>query len=148
MHDRRASRTLEGQNDEKSQVLIGELADATGVSTKAVRYYEQRGLLHEPDRTPAGYREYRPAVVERVRFIRRAQAAGLTLRQIGEVLAIRDDGRPPCTHVADLVDGRLATVEQRLEDLRRVREQLRRVRRRLDDLDPAHCPPGDVCSAI
>ena len=129
-------------------MLIGEVAGATGVSTKALRYYEQRGLLHEPERTTGGYRDYTPEIVDRVAFITQAQAAGLTLRQIGEVLAIRDDGRAPCGHVADVVDDRLAEVETCLRELRRTRDQLRQLRRRLDRLDPADCPPGNICTAV
>jgi DNA-binding transcriptional MerR regulator len=127
---------------------IGELATAAGVSAKTVRYYESEGLLPEPRRAPNGYRDFDPADVERVIFVRQAQAAGLTLRQIREVLAIRDDGRPPCAHVADLVDARLAEVEQRLGMLRDTRRRLLDVRERLDGLDPADCPPGSICAAI
>jgi DNA-binding transcriptional MerR regulator len=129
-------------------MLIGEVADATGVSTKALRYYEREGLLHEPDRTAGGYRDYRPEIVTRVGFIKQARAAGLTLRQIGEILTIRDDGRPPCGHVEELVDERLADVEVRLRELRRARTQLRQLRDRLEVLDPVDCSPGDICAAV
>jgi len=129
-------------------MLIGEVAEVTGVTAKTLRFYEDRSLLHEPMRTPAGYRDYPRETVDRVRFIRQAQAAGLTLRQIGEVLEIRDGGRPPCGHVAVLVEERLTEVEQRLVELRRTRVQLRRLRGRLDDLDPVDCPPGDICTAV
>lgn len=129
-------------------MLIGEVAEATGVSTKALRYYEAEGLLHEPARTSGGYRDYKSEVVDRVGFIKQAQAAGLTLRQIGQVLAIRDDGHSPCRHVGELVDQQLADVERRLADLRRTRTQLREVRGRLDGLEPADCDPSAVCSAI
>ena len=129
-------------------MLIGELADATGVSTKTLRFYEGEGLLHEPDRTAGGYRDYRPDVIDRVGFIRHAQAAGLTLRQIAEILQVRDGGRAPCGHVAGLVDDRLADVEERLAELRATRTQLRKLRDRLDGLDPADCPPDDICIAV
>ena len=129
-------------------MLIGELAEVTGVSTKALRFYENEGLLHEPDRTAGGYRDYRPDVIDRVVFIRQAQAAGLTLSQIAEVLTVRDDGRAPCGHVARLVDDRLADVEARLAELEHTRTQLRELRGRLDELDPADCPPDDICVAV
>lgn len=129
-------------------MLIGEVADATGVSTKALRYYERQGLLDEPDRTGGNYRDYSSQVIDRVEFIKQAQAAGFTLRQIGEILAIRDDGRAPCHHVADLVDERLDDIDRRLADLRRTRGQLREVRARLDGLEPSDCEPDAVCSAI
>lgn len=129
-------------------MLIGALADATGVPAKTLRYWEGEGLLHEPDRTGGGYRDYPSETVDRVAFIRNAQAAGLTLRQIGEILAIRDDGQAPCRHVAELIEERLQHVEQRLHELRTIQEQLRRLRRRLDALDPADCRPSAVCSAL
>ena len=129
-------------------MLIGEVAEVTGVSTKALRFYENEGLLHEPDRTAGGYRDYRPDVIDRVVFIRQAQAAGLTLSQIAEVLTIRDGGRTPCGHVARLVDDRLADVEARLAELEHTRKQLRQLRSRLDELDPADCPPDDICVAV
>lgn len=129
-------------------MLIGEVAAATGASTKTLRYYEGRRLLHEPARTPGGYRDYRPEVVDRIAFIRRAQAAGLTLRQIGDVLQVRDGGRAPCDHVAAMVDARLAEVEQRLAELERTRAQLHDLRSRLVDLDPADCPPDGICVAV
>ena len=129
-------------------MLIGEVAEVTGVSTKTLRFYEDEGLLHEPDRTAGGYRDYRSDVIDRVVFIRQAQAAGLTLNQIAEVLTIRDGGRAPCGHVARLVDDRLADVEARLAELEHTRTQLRDLRGRLDELDPADCPPDDICVAV
>lgn len=127
---------------------IGELAAATGVTAKTLRFYEREGLLHEPPRTASGYRDYQAQVADRVRFVKQAQAAGLTLRQIAEILAIRDDGRPPCRHVAVLVEDRLADVDRRLVELRRTRAHLDDLRRRLEGLDPAACPPGEICAAL
>jgi DNA-binding transcriptional MerR regulator len=106
-------------------VRIGELAAATGVATKTLRFYEDQGLLPEPERTPAGYRDYPPEIADRVAFIRHAQAAGLTLRQIREILGVRDGGHAPCRDVADLVAQRLADVEERLRELHDTRAQLR-----------------------
>lgn len=129
-------------------MLIGQLADATGVTTKTLRYYESEGLLHEPARAANGYRDYPAESVERVVFIREAQGAGLTLRQIGEVLAVRDGGDAPCAHVSAVVDARLADVDRHLRELRTIRAQLLALRTRLDGLDPADCAPGDICSAV
>ena len=129
-------------------MLIGQVADATGMSTRTLRFYEAQGLLDEPDRTAGGYRDYSPEVVDRVGFIRQAQAAGLTLRQIAEILDVRDGGRAPCGHVARLVDERLAEIDRRLSDLRQARTQLQQLRTRLDQLDPADCPPGEICVAV
>lgn len=129
-------------------MLIGELATRTGVSTKTLRFYEQRGLLHAPARTPGGYRDYDDAACERVRFIRRAQGAGLTLRQIGEVLTIRDGGQAPCAHVSRSVAEQLDQVEARLTELERTREDLHALQDRLGHLDVADCSDDAICAAI
>jgi DNA-binding transcriptional MerR regulator len=129
-------------------MLIGELASATGVTAKTLRFYEDEGLLHEPDRTPGGYRDYPPDVLARVQFIRCAKVAGLTLRQIRAVLAIRDDGQAPCSHVAQLVSDSLVDTERRLRELQQTRAQLRQLQQRLAELDPTDCQPSSICSAI
>src|SRR6266498_3608902 len=77
---------------------IGEVADRAGVPAKTIRFWEDRRLLPPPARTPAGYRDYGTVVLERIGFIRHAQAAGLTLDAIGQILGIRDGGQPPCAH--------------------------------------------------
>ncbi len=129
-------------------MLIGELGAATGVGTKTLRFYEAEGLLAEPARTSNGYRDYRDEAVGRVLFIRRAQAAGLTLAQISQVLAIRDDGHSPCAHVADLVEQRLDEVSGRLDELARTRDELISLRERLAALDPVDCHDDTICAAI
>ncbi|MBS3941757.1 MAG: MerR family transcriptional regulator [Actinobacteria bacterium] len=127
---------------------IGELAATADTTTKTLRFYEERGLLPAPRRTASGYRDYPASMVNRVGFIRAAQASGLTLAQIGEILAIRDEDRPPCTHVVALVDQRLADVEDALAQLLSVREELRGLRTRAVALDPADCAPGNICAAV
>ncbi len=129
-------------------MLIGQLAEATGVTTKTLRFYEDEALLAEPARTPAGYRDYPDAAIDRVRFIRHAQAAGLTLAHIGQILAIRDGGEPPCDHVARLVDQRLVDLERRLAELEHTRAELHALKRRLDALDPVDCDDTGICVAI
>src|SRR5439155_15385825 len=75
------------------EMLIGEVADRSGVSTKAIRYYEDIGLLPPPERTASGYRDYAASVVDRLAFIRAAQAVGLSLGEIRGVVALRDEGQ-------------------------------------------------------
>ncbi len=125
---------------------IGELARRTGTTTKTLRFYEDEGLLPEPHRMPSGYRDYPAASLDRVGFIRDAQAAGFTLRQIGQILDIQDGGQPACEHVGQLVTQRLREVEQRIAELRQTREQLRELARRTSEVDPADCT--DYCIVI
>lgn len=120
-------------------MLIGQVADQTGVTTKALRFYEREGLVPEPDRTAGGYRSYEPSVVDRIAFIKDAQAAGFTLAQVGEILEIRDAGEPPCGHVTTLVHERLAQVEQRLREMEAIRVELHRIETRADAFEPDGC---------
>jgi DNA-binding transcriptional MerR regulator len=82
---------------------IGELAKLSNTSTKTIRFYEDSGLLPPPARTPSGYRDYGPEVVDRLRFIHRGQAAGLTLQKVRQILAIHDRGETPCGHVQQVL---------------------------------------------
>jgi len=125
---------------------IGEAAGRSGVPAKTIRFWEDQRLLPAPARTPAGYRDYDPVILERLAFIRHAQAAGLTLEHIRQVLDIRDGGQPPCVHVAGLIGRRLAEVEARLAELARARDQLAALAARAVARDPADC--RGYCSII
>lgn len=125
---------------------IGELASQTGVPAKTIRFWEDQRLLPTPGRTSAGYRDYDPAIVDRLAFIRHAQAAGLALAAIRQVLEIRDGGQPPCVHVTDLIARRLAEVEARMAELTRTRDQLVVLAARAAAQDSANC--RGYCSII
>jgi DNA-binding transcriptional MerR regulator len=125
---------------------IGELARRTGTTAKTLRFYEAEGLLPEPVRTRSGYRDYQTDTLDRMAFVRDAQKAGFTLRQIGQILHIRDGGQPPCAHVGQLIEQRLAEVEQRLAELQQTRAHLRELAQRTSQLNPADC--GGVCEII
>lgn len=118
---------------------IGEVAERSGVPAKTIRFREDHRLLPAPARTPAGYRDYDPAILERLAFIGHAQAAGLTLEHIRQILDIRDDGQPPCAHVGDLIACRLAEVQARLAELARARAQLAALALRAAAQDPGDC---------
>jgi MerR family transcriptional regulator, copper efflux regulator len=125
---------------------IGELAANSGVTTKTIRFWEEAGVLPSPARTPSGYRDYEPAVVDRLTFIRHAQSAGLSLDQIRRVLGIGDSGDRPCEHVTQLITERLADVDARIADLRATRAHLRVLARRAADQDPTQC--SGYCSIL
>jgi DNA-binding transcriptional MerR regulator len=127
-------------------VKIGEAAGRSGVPAKTIRFWEDQRLLPAPARSPAGYRDYDPAIIERLAFIRHAQTAGLTLDAIRQVLDIRDGGQPPCVHVTGLIARRLADVEARLAELARARDQLAALAARAAAQDPADC--RGYCSII
>ncbi|KJS63342.1 heavy metal-responsive transcriptional regulator [Streptomyces rubellomurinus] len=127
---------------------IGVLAAGAGVSTKAVRFYEQVGLLSAPPRTSAGYRDYPPRAADRLAFVRDAQAAGLTLGEIREVLRVRDEGQAPCEHVAVLIAEHLRAVEERIAELTRTRAELLRLAETAAATDPGTCTEDDICRIL
>lgn len=127
---------------------IGEIASKSGLATSAIRFYEEKGLIAEPDRTESGYRDYAPGVIDRLEFIRAGQSVGLTLNELGQVLQIRDSGDSPCAHVTELLDTRISEVEQRIRDLRKLRSDLVALREEADDFDPTDCPPEAICQIL
>ena len=129
-------------------MLIGELADAVGLPTRTVRFYERRGLLPEPQRADNGYRVYGDSTLNRLRFIRSAQAAGLTLAEIGNVIDIRDNGESPCSHVDRLLDTKLTEIRERREQLVVMERELEVLVERSRQLDPAECREGDICHIL
>jgi len=130
------------------QMLIGELARRSGVPSKTLRYYEDIGLLDPPDRSASGYRRYRPDVLERLTFIKSSQALGLTLGEIRSIIALRDDGHPPCGHVLDLLVQRSDEIDQKIRELRALKVDLTQIVERASRLDPADCDPNRVCHLI
>jgi DNA-binding transcriptional MerR regulator len=96
---------------------IGQLAKLTNTSTKTIRFYEDSGLLPPPARSASGYRDYGPEIVDRLRFIHRGQAAGLTLQKVRQILAIHDRGEAPCGHVRQVLNTRLNQVRAQIAEL-------------------------------
>jgi MerR family transcriptional regulator, copper efflux regulator len=108
-------------------LTIGALAGAAGVGRETVRFYERRGLIAEPPRSPAGYRRYPPEVVQRLRFIRRAQELGFTLGEIEELLDLRVDEVSACGTVERRAREKLEQVETKITDLHRIGDALNRL---------------------
>ena len=127
---------------------IGELAEQAGISTKAIRYYEQIGILTPPARTASGYRTYDQAALGRLGFVRAAQAVGLTLGEIRQIIDFRDHGQAPCAHVTDLLQRHAADLDLRIQELQQLRGVLGDLAKRASALDPAQCPPERVCHVI
>lgn len=127
---------------------IGELAQRSGLSVKTLRYYEEIGVLAPPARTASGYRDYDDDTVGRLQFVRAAQAIGLTLGEIREVIAFRERGEAPCGHVLDVILHHAAEVDCRIAELQRLRADLDRLARRARTLDPADCPVSVVCHVL
>lgn len=124
---------------------IGEVAEATGISVEALRFYERRGLLGRPARTASGYRVYDEGVLERLAFIKRAQSIGFSLDEITEILEMRGRGEAPCVEVREAARRKLAELDARLRELRRYRNELART---LEDWDERGIAEGQFCGLI
>lgn len=121
---------------------IGELAEAVGVTTKTIRFYESFGLVPEPPRTASGYRSYEDADAERLRFIKTAQRLGLSLDEIKEIIAFRDRGERPCGYVASVLDRQVRSLDRRIKEMRQLRDELRHLQSKAaqePDVDGSYC---------
>lgn len=132
---------------------IGNVAKRVGIGVETVRFYERKGLVKPPPRSPAGYRLYPDAAVDRLRFVLRAKELGFTLDQIRTLLELRVGDGTSCDEVRSLASERLADVEDKLRQLQRIAGVLREVITTCDDngrtgecpiLDTLHREADDV----
>lgn len=129
-------------------MLIGELANVVGLPSQTIRFYERRGLIPAPERRANGYRTYDESTLARLQFVQTAQAAGLTLAEIGTIIDLRDDGNVPCAHVATLINNKLTAVRARIKDLALLETELDVLIERSHRLDPDDCTDADICHII
>jgi len=110
-------------------LTIGGLAKTTGVATKTIRYYEQVGVLPPASRTAAGYRQYTEEAVQRLLFIRRARALGLSLQHLKGLTTALDGGPRPALllRLLELVRAHLGAVQRRIGELEMLQQQLDQV---------------------
>jgi len=120
------------------RLTVSKLATAAEVPPDTIRYYERMGLLPPMGRSASGYRLYGEQAVERLRFIRGAQRVGLRLREIRELLEIRDRGLCPCGHTEELVGLRLAELNVEIDRLGAMKTELLAL---LERFPSDECPP-------
>ena len=127
---------------------IGEVAEQAAVTTKTLRYYESIGILPTPARTPSGYRSYDSTTLERIRFIRDAQATGLTLTEIKSILELKGQGERSCEHTRSLIHRQIDEIDVQIHRLEHARSELQELLLRADRTDPAHCVDEHRCQVI
>ena len=103
-------------------MTIGQLAGSAGIPTSTIRFYERAGLLSPEQRTAGNYRAYSQRSVERVSFIRAAQAVGLRVKDIAQLLNL--DAIDSCADVQELLQRRLEDIRQRMKQLRHIERTL------------------------
>lgn len=113
---------------------IGQAADASGVSAKMIRYYEQIGLIRPPHRTDSNYRVYGSEEVHVLRFIRRARTLGFSIEETATLLALWQDKARASAEVKDIASDHIAALETKIAELQSMVGTLRHL---------VHCCHGD-----
>jgi MerR family transcriptional regulator, copper efflux regulator len=124
-----------------NDLRIGEVAARAGVNLQTVRYYERRRLLPKPERTAGNYRSFTPDAVRRVRFIKRAQELGFTLKEIKVLLSLRAEPQAHCADVYQQAAAKVADIDKKLRGLRAMRKALGKLMAECSGRSPASdCP--------
>lgn len=129
-------------------LTIGRFGKLVGVEAKTLRYYDRVGLVRPSSRTAAGYRLYDEQSANRLQFIRRSKALGMSLSDIRRILAVRDEGAAPCRHVLDLVSRNLADVATQIGYLETLHKDLRRLKRELARRNSPEALSAAECSCV
>ena len=122
------------------KLTIGRLAQLGGVNLETIRYYERRGLLPKPPRTQAGYRQFPPDTVERLRFIKRAQELGFSLEEVGELLALRMERGNNRANVRARAEAKIADIEAKMKTLATIKKTLRGLVDQCAQCGATECP--------
>jgi DNA-binding transcriptional MerR regulator len=145
MRETKRAAPLVGEDEGRRMLKIGEVSKRSGVGVEALRFYEKSGLLDRPSRTYSGYRVYGEEVLERLAFIKQAQALGFSLEEIRRIVDDARKGESPCDEVREIVRRRLSELDERLRELHRYRDELRHTLAEWDEVGRA---PGHICGLI
>ena len=130
----------------ENRLKIGEVSKQTGVAVGALRYYEEQGLLSS-ERGQNGYRYYLPSAAAQVNFIKKAQALGFSLEDVGEVLTVHQQGAVPCELVRSLLQEKIEQLDRQIQEMTAFKTSLEVYRDSWVDTQPSPTP-GDICPLI
>jgi len=145
MRETKRAALVVGEEEGRRMLKIGEVSKRSGVGVEALRFYEKSGLLDRPSRTYSGYRVYGEEVLERLAFIKQAQALGFSLDEVRRIVEDARKGESPCDEVREIVRRRLSELDERLRELHRYREELQHTLAEWDEVGRA---PGHICGLI
>lgn len=135
---------LNGEMKEPSEnggsLTVGRTARLADVGIPTMRFYERAGLLPKAKRTAANYRLYPADAVARIRFIRRAQQVGFTLKEIKALLDLRVSSKRSCSDVRQLAGEKVADIEARIRSLQKMRNALVKLAEQCDAGNDTSCP--------
>jgi DNA-binding transcriptional MerR regulator len=130
-------------------IKIGEVAAASGLPVKTIRYYEEMGLLSPAvKRAESGYRLFSTQVLNRLAFIKRSQSLGLRLSEIQELLAVHDRGLLPCGAVKERLEVKVAAINEQIEALEILRDELNGLLSGWQEQPPPHRISHTICPNI
>lgn len=128
---------------------IGRVAAQTGLTVDAIRFYEKQRLLERAPRSEGGFRLFTTEDIQKIQFIRRAQQLGFSLPEIRELMACQRSGETACSHVHDLLRAKVATVREKIRELKILEAQLASNLRKCErNLKPAGKCHGDDCPVL
>ncbi len=126
-----------------SSLTIGRLAKAANVNIETIRYYQRVHLIAEPKKPRTGYRLYNTDIIDRIRFIKRAQKLGFSLKEIADLLQLGDGH---CADIRQRAKGKRDMITQQIKDLTSLRKTLDNLIHSCDTTDNVHCPIVDALS--
>lgn len=124
-----------------TSLRTGEVARQAGVNVETLRFYERHGILPEPPRRASGYREYPPDTVDLIRFIKRAQELGFSLKEIRELLDLRQRSGRATGKMPRLVKAKIAEIERKIRDLEAMNQALAALLGACEKKAPRACCP-------
>lgn len=127
---------------------ISALSKRTGVSSKAIRYWESLGLMPQAARTHTGYGRFGPESIQRVEFIQKSKSIGLTLSQVAKVWELVRSGRNPCPEVARWTEQKVELIDQQVRLLSTLRRRLEVYRRKWSRKLPCPRAQAEICCLI
>ena len=104
-------------HQDKKLFLIGQVTSLSGIAIRTIRYYESLGLIKSLGRTEGGFRQFSIDVLTRLAFIKRSQSLGLSLEEIGDILAVYDQGEPPCGEIQEKLVEKLCRIDSQIAQL-------------------------------
>lgn len=145
MRETKRGTKVVGEDEGRRMLKIGDVSKRSGIGVEALRFYEKSGLLDKPSRTYSGYRVYGADVLERLAFIKQAQALGFSLDEIRRIVEDARKGQSPCDEVREIVRRRMEELDERLRELQKHRKELKQT---LDEWDKVGRAPGHICGLI
>ena len=107
-----------------NNLTIGELAKSAEVNPETIRYYERQGLIQKPPRLQSGYRAFPGQTVDQIRFIKQAQELGFSLKEIKELISLRNDPKATGSDVRRQAEAKLSEIEEKMKALQSIKSEL------------------------